>query len=374
MEAEKPKFFVDDKGVVYVAQETEYTQYLQKLRNEDQPIPLGQAQLCAWRKSKIPYALWVQIRDFLQWTQAVKRSEGMVTLYTNQLFTEWRAHAYPQKGQGLHVELKQDTPEYREQRALFGDEWVEFGSVHHHCTASAFQSGVDSADETDREGIHITIGNLDKPLLSWHARIVIDGIQVNGIRVSDVIEPVANYPEIVEMLTQSALTIKEKETAEGLAARVPELWRKNFSLETPMSQYQRDQRKTYPSLQYGKDFGPNHVHKTYWEAVQAKEAEEELAKAQAGKEELANIQREAALKKERYEKYSPTMAILRRIAASRNMSMSTMEITLWEGDGEDHFALLADIRSKGIDGSIAIEALEYFRSEFKPGQLYLEHS
>ena len=49
-----------------------------------------------------------------------------------------------------------------------------FGTVHHHCSTSAFQSGTDEADETNREGFHFTIGNLDKEDIDIHFRWCLD--------------------------------------------------------------------------------------------------------------------------------------------------------------------------------------------------------
>jgi hypothetical protein len=63
-----------------------------------------------------------------------------------------------------------------------------FGTVHHHCSSSAFQSGTDHSDELSREGLHFTIGNLDKPFdLDIHARITIGKTHGNAI-ASDLIE------------------------------------------------------------------------------------------------------------------------------------------------------------------------------------------
>lgn len=51
-----------------------------------------------------------------------------------------------------------------------------FGSIHHHCSSSAFQSGTDYNDEISQNGIHITIGNLDNSIFSIHGRFVFRGM------------------------------------------------------------------------------------------------------------------------------------------------------------------------------------------------------
>jgi hypothetical protein len=47
-------------------------------------------------------------------------------------------------------------------------------TAHHHCTSNAFQSATDKTDEHSKpSGLHITLGELQKPTLSYHGRIVV---------------------------------------------------------------------------------------------------------------------------------------------------------------------------------------------------------
>jgi hypothetical protein len=65
-----------------------------------------------------------------------------------------------------------DNEDYANQlnTQMAGGSWIKFGTVHHHCSAGAFQSGTDSADETEM-GIHITLGNIGGPRHSIHGRV-----------------------------------------------------------------------------------------------------------------------------------------------------------------------------------------------------------
>lgn len=84
----------------------------------------------------------------------------------------WRLHAFPQEyPKGMNTKELADHPNFKEDRALFDDEWTLFMSIHHHCSTKAFQSGVDHKDELSYPGLHITLGELDKPVLDWHARV-----------------------------------------------------------------------------------------------------------------------------------------------------------------------------------------------------------
>lgn len=129
-----------------------------------------------WKGAKIPFRLWAQVVTFLRWTQEKYKEEAMVTFFYNPTLNQWGAWPFPQEPRGMNIKLLPDHPKYAQDRAQFGDGWVQAGSVHHHCTAKAFQSGTDHKDESDRDGVHITLGEMDKPVLDLHIRQVFDGV------------------------------------------------------------------------------------------------------------------------------------------------------------------------------------------------------
>lgn len=55
--------------------------------------------------------------------------------------------------------------------------YVLFGSIHSHADFEAFHSGVDDADEIDFDGLHITIGHVNKDF-SYSARWIVSEIEV----------------------------------------------------------------------------------------------------------------------------------------------------------------------------------------------------
>ncbi len=120
---------------------------------------------------------WAQMMAFFEWTQATERSEAQVRLFVHPVHG-WKAWAFPQKGgTGMTIKEIDDHPARAAQRAQFADHdgCLYFGTVHHHCTCSAFQSGTDSADEQSQDGLHITIGNMDKPDRDIHCRLYLKG-------------------------------------------------------------------------------------------------------------------------------------------------------------------------------------------------------
>lgn len=137
---------------------------------------------------QIPPEIWKEILSFFRWTYDTTKSESQVRLYVNLAEDTWRAWAFKQKARtGMSsqelslVDLPiEETPE--ETLARFENwgfpvsgEWIRFGSVHHHCSAGAFQSSTDENNEKGQEGLHLTIGNIDKERHDIHARFYING-------------------------------------------------------------------------------------------------------------------------------------------------------------------------------------------------------
>jgi hypothetical protein len=141
-------------------------------------------------KGKLEYAgpklslqLWHQILSFFRWTYKEHSSECQVRLYVNLKLGRWAAWAFPQAARtGMTArELPvQETPEKARERfnvwgSMPSDDWLYFGTVHHHCSASAFQSSTDEQNEWNQDGLHITVGKMDQERHEVHARFYLDG-------------------------------------------------------------------------------------------------------------------------------------------------------------------------------------------------------
>lgn len=141
-------------------------------------IPAGKPTM-KWVGGKIALTLWAQILSFFEWSQKTHHSEVQVRLYYNPVARKWGVWAFPQEPNGMTTRELPDHPDTAPQRAQFPPPWVLLGTVHHHCTSSAFQSGVDERNETPQEGIHITVGAIGSAEYSIHGRIMVRG-QVYG--------------------------------------------------------------------------------------------------------------------------------------------------------------------------------------------------
>ena len=129
--------------------------------------------------TKIPERLWERIKSFLIWSQQQFNSEAQLRLFYNDQQNRWRALAMPQYiDTGLFSAEIKAHADRAKIYALVPEKtgWKEFGSVHHHCNAGAFQSGTDHKDEIDRPGVHITLGHVEAEILDMHCRAVFRGI------------------------------------------------------------------------------------------------------------------------------------------------------------------------------------------------------
>jgi hypothetical protein len=117
-------------------------------------------------------------------------------LYYNPDTSEWKVIVNDQEGVGLHTEEIETQ--------VVEEPWCHFGSIHHHCNATAFQSGTDLADEYDSPGFHVTVGNLDEKLVSIHARFVYNDLSCE----------VENLSEFFDVNEEYALGILSVNTVE----------------------------------------------------------------------------------------------------------------------------------------------------------------
>ena len=141
-------------------------------------------------KGRLDYAgpkftpeLWHQVMSFFRWTHKEMHSESQVRLYVNHALGRWGAWAFPQEARtGMNArELPtQETPEQARVRFASwqsepSDDWLYFGTAHHHCSASAFQSSTDEQNEWNQDGLHLTVGRMDAEQHELHARLYLDG-------------------------------------------------------------------------------------------------------------------------------------------------------------------------------------------------------
>ncbi len=141
-------------------------------------------------KGRLEYAgpkftpeMWHQVLSFFRWTHKEMNSESQVRLYVNPKLGRWGAWAFPQvarTGMSAREMPTPETPEKAQERFASwqsepSDDWLYFGTVHHHCSASAFQSATDEENERNQDGLHITVGKMGDEQHDIHARLYLDG-------------------------------------------------------------------------------------------------------------------------------------------------------------------------------------------------------
>jgi len=132
---------------------------------------------------KIAPDLWHSVLSFFRWTHKETQSESQVRLYVNHRLGRWGAWAFPQQARTGMTARELPVPETPEQALVRfaawqsepSEDWLYFGTAHHHCSASAFQSSTDEQNERNQDGLHLTVGRLDAEHHEVHARFYLGG-------------------------------------------------------------------------------------------------------------------------------------------------------------------------------------------------------
>jgi hypothetical protein len=194
--------------------------------------------------------LWHQVLSFFRWTHAEMNSESQVRLYVNLRLGRWGAWAFPQEARtGLNAReiATRETPEQAAARfASWGTapsaDWLYFGTVHHHCAASAFQSDTDAANECRQDGLHVTVGRMDAERHELHARFYLGGNRF----AADLSRfwPVA--PDLAARVPPALHDeLARFEMGESVDATFPDAWRHNV-IEVPMARVPVREREFWP--------------------------------------------------------------------------------------------------------------------------------
>jgi hypothetical protein len=159
-------------------------------------------------------------------------SESQVRLYVNTRLGCWGAWAFPQEartGMSAREIATPETPEQAVERFAAWDsepsaDWRYFCTAHHHCSASAFQSGTDEANERNQDGLHLTVGRMDAERHDLHARFYLAG---------NCFEPDLSLfwpvpPELAEQVPPNLLdALARFQMGAKVVVDFPDAWRKN---------------------------------------------------------------------------------------------------------------------------------------------------
>lgn len=138
----------------------------------DLPEPKESDMVLHFQGHKMPLDVWRPVSAFMLWSQETYKGEAQCRLFYRESDGAWRAVVAPQYiSHGLSTDEVAVHPDKETAFACQKEGFVQIGTVHHHCTAGAFQSGTDHRDEITQNGLHITLGNLGSAELSVHARV-----------------------------------------------------------------------------------------------------------------------------------------------------------------------------------------------------------
>jgi len=202
-----------------------------------------------WGWKKIPISKWEQVLAFLKWSYDETKSEAMIHgFYHEEL--GWEFMPLPQEGHtGMSVKLLEDHPLRIPTFQRLGEGWDIKCTVHHHCASAAFQSGGDRADEKSKEGLHITIGDLDKKTYSIHGRATPPHhlkAEMTGVYATDWFEAPDDVQESAMKLFPNDKNRREELLSDYIDAKLvepadvlfPDWWKENvIKVERPVQTY-----------------------------------------------------------------------------------------------------------------------------------------
>jgi PRTRC genetic system protein A len=134
---------------------------------------------------KIPYSLVEEAISFFRAVQKEHSSEAAVLLIYNDKESKWSIKPVRQKVSGASVKYEVD-----------GVPGV-CGTIHSHCGMSAFFSGTDNEDDSQIDGFHIVVGNVDSRTPEIAISVTANGRRFSGtaeILIDGLPSPEAKHP------------------------------------------------------------------------------------------------------------------------------------------------------------------------------------
>ena len=120
------------------------------------------------RLPQIPEDIVKTILDFFSWCYNKYKAEGMVYLYYNSATKKYIVIPPKQEvsSGSVSYEIVPKAPEG----------FITVGTIHSHGSMGAFHSGTDDKDQTELDGIHITVSKAYSPFPEFDARLYVGGV------------------------------------------------------------------------------------------------------------------------------------------------------------------------------------------------------
>jgi len=164
-------YYLVTKTGIYLHKETKAGNALVKV----QGIPWLQEPTIEFhlKLPKIPGSIIGQALTFFRKVFQQYKSEAYVTLLYSAKSNQYRLWCPAQKVSGGSVNYdRTDQPSFEDRTT---NDWQMCGTIHSHCDFSAYHSGTDISDEETFDGIHITLGHVNRAQFSMEASVAING-------------------------------------------------------------------------------------------------------------------------------------------------------------------------------------------------------
>jgi hypothetical protein len=194
---EKGTYYLICKDGAYMRVERAFGSAIVKIG--EMPFLQEAPSLFAWTLPKLPACIVRQAKTFFQRVFAEHRSESYLTLLYSRALNQYRLWCPSQTVTYSSVDYDRtdSVPDEEGVANQAGPMWQSVGTIHSHCDFGAFHSGTDTSDEASFDGLHITIGHVDREEFSMVSTIavcnnrkevdvlsVVEGVEVAGETVS----------------------------------------------------------------------------------------------------------------------------------------------------------------------------------------------
>jgi hypothetical protein len=166
----KGTYYLVTKSGVYLHKETKAGNALVKT----QGIPWLEEPSVEFRLKlpKVPGRIIGQALTFFRKVWFLHKSEAYVTLLYSAKLNQYQLWCPKQEVSMASVNYdRTDQPSFTERKE---DDWQMCGTIHSHCDFSAYHSGTDVGDEATFDGIHITLGHVNRAQFSMAASMAIN--------------------------------------------------------------------------------------------------------------------------------------------------------------------------------------------------------
>lgn len=149
---------------------------------------------------KVPGRIIAQALTFFRAVFDQYASEAYVTLLFSSKLQQYRLWCPKQTVSRASVNYdRTDQPSFEDRQT---NDWQMVGTIHSHCDFSAYHSGTDEFDESTFDGIHITLGHVNKSQFSMASSIAINQVReklepeqccVGVVRITNKVENSLNF-------------------------------------------------------------------------------------------------------------------------------------------------------------------------------------